>query len=214
MKIAVLGTGTVGNTIASKLVALGHEVRMGARDAHNDKAAAWAKVAGVGASHGTFADAAADAELVFNCTSGGASKDALAAAGPLAGKIIVDVANPLDFSRGMPPSLLTTSTESLGEQLQAAFPDAKVVKTLNTVNANVMVEPAKLLGEHDVFVCGNDAAAKAKVTELLKSFGWQSVVDLGPIAAARGTEMYLMLWLRLYGAVGSPDFNIKIVRKA
>lgn len=215
MKIAVLGTGAVGVTIANKLIALGHEVRMGARDAHNEKAAAWAKAAGDAASYGTFSDAAAASELVFNCTSGGASKAALTAAGAdnLLGKIIIDVANPLDFSRGMPPSMLLPSTESLGEHLQIAFPRSRIVKALNTVNANVMVDPAKLADETDVFVCGDDPAAKAEVTALLKTFGWTSVIDLGPIAAARGLEMYLMMWLRLYGAVGTADFNIKVVTR-
>jgi predicted dinucleotide-binding enzyme len=212
MKIAVLGTGMVGTTIATKLVSLGHEVLMGAREANNEKAAAWAK--GARAAHGTFADVASMAELVFNCTNGAGSMAALTAAGTasLRGKIVVDVANPLDFSKGMPPSLLTTSTESLGEQLQLAFPDAKVVKTLNTVNCNVMVEPSRVPGDHDIFVCGNDAGAKAVVTDLLKSFGWQSILDLGPISAARGTEMYLILWLRLWGVLGTGDFNIKAVR--
>ncbi len=212
MKIAVLGTGMVGTTIATKLVSLGHDVVMGAREANNDKAAAWAK--GAGAAHGTFGDAASIAELVFNCTSGAGSMAALTAAGTasLRGKIVVDVANPLDFSKGMPPSLLTTSTESLGEQLQVAFPDAKIVKALNTINCDVMVDPSRVPGEHDVFVCGNDADAKAAVTDLLKTFGWTRVIDLGSISAARGTEMYLMLWLRLWGALGTGDFNIHVVR--
>jgi len=212
MKIAVFGTGMVGTTIGTKLVELGHEVMLGAREASNEKAAAWAKT--TRAAHGTFADAASSAELVFNCTSGAGSMAALMAAGTasLRGKIVVDVANPLDFSKGMPPSLLTSSTESLGEQLQLAFPDAKIVKTLNTVNASVMVDPSRVPGDHDMFVCGNDAGAKAEVTALLRSFGWTSILDLGPISAARGTEMYLILWLRLWGALGTGDFNVKVVR--
>jgi predicted dinucleotide-binding enzyme len=215
MRIAVFGTGMVGNTIASKLVALGHEVKMGSRAAGNDKAVQWAKKAGAGASAGTFADAAAFAELAFNCTNGAASLGALQAAGAdnLRGKILVDVANPLDFSRGMPPTLFVCGDDSLGERIQRAFPDTKVVKALNTVNCNVMVEPARVPGEHDVFVSGNDRDAKATVTTLLREgFGWRSVVDLGDITTARGTEAYLLLWLRLWGTVGSPDFNIRIAR--
>src|SRR5512132_4282878 len=192
MKIGVLGTGSVGNTLATKFAALGHDVRMGARDAKNEKAAAWAASAGANASHGTFADAAAFGEIVFNCTNGAGSLDALSAAGAdnLRGKILVDVANPLDFSHGMPPSLFTGANDSLGERIQKAFPEARVVKTLNTVNADVMVDPGKLPWPTDIFVSGNDAPAKADVTRLLNEFGWKFVIDLGDITAARGTESY------------------------
>lgn len=215
MKISVLGTGMVGTTVASKLVALGHEVKLGARERGNDKAAAWAKQAGDKASHGTFADSARFGEMLFNCTLGSASIDALHAAGAdnLRGKILVDVSNPLDFSKGMPPTLFVGSDDSLGERIQKAFPDAKVVKTLNTINCDIMVEPGRVPGEHDVFVSGNDAGAKARVTEILRGWlGWKSVVDLGDIMTARGTEHYLLLWVRLWGAIGSSDFNIRVVR--
>jgi predicted dinucleotide-binding enzyme len=216
MKIAVLGTGMVGTTIASKLVTLGHDVRMGARDAANEKAAAWAKGAGASASHGTFADAATHGELVFNCTSGAGSIAALTAAGAAAlrGKILIDIANPLDFSKGMPPSLFVSNTDSLGEQIQRAFPEVRVVKTLNTINCQVMVDPARVAGaEHDVFVSGNDAGAKGQVTEILRGwFGWKHVTDLGDITTARGTEAYLLLWIRLWGALGTGDFNVRIIR--
>ena len=216
MKIAVLGTGMVGETIASKLVALGHEVKMGSRSANNEKAAAWVKKAGAKASQGTFADAAAFGELLFNCTLGTGSLEALEAAGKqnLKGKILVDTSNPLDFSKGMPPSLFTPSNDSLGERIQRAFPELKVVKSLNTINANVMVEPSRVPGEHAVFVSGNDAEAKRQVKQLLtEGFGWKQVIDLGDITTSRGTESYLMLWLRLWGALGTPDFNISIVKK-
>jgi hypothetical protein len=216
MRIAMLGTGMVGQTIGTRLIQLGHEVRMGAREATNAKAAAWAEAAGPRASHGTFADAAAFGELVFNCTLGAATLDALAAAGAahLRGKILVDTSNPLDFSRGMPPTLFAGNTDSLGERIQAAFPDVKVVKALNTINAQVMVDPARVAGgDHDTFVSGNDAEAKARVVEILKGwFGWRRVIDLGDITTARGTESYLPLWIRLWGALGTADFNVKIVR--
>jgi predicted dinucleotide-binding enzyme len=215
MKIGVLGTGTVGATIATKLVSLGHELRMGARRASNDKATAWAESAGAGASHGTFADAAAFGEIVFNCTAGTGSLAALQSAGAanLDAKILVDVANPLDFSKGMPPTLFLSNDTSLGETIQRTFPGTKVVKALNTVNANVMVEPGRVPGDHDVFVCGNDAGAKGEVTRILKDwFGWKSVIDLGDITAARGTEAYLHLWLRLWSALGTADFNVRVVR--
>lgn len=216
MKIGVLGTGMVGRAIGTKLVALGHKVMMGSRTADNEKALEWVASVGEGASRGTFADAAAHGELLFNCTGGEVSVDAIgsARAEDLAGKILVDVANPLDFSRGMPPTLFVFGTDSLGEQIQRAFPDARVVKTLNTVNCEVMVDPARVQGEHDVFVCGNDTAAKAGVAELLRSFGWPDdhIVDLGDISAARGVEAYLLLWLRLRGVTATGDFNIRVVR--
>jgi predicted dinucleotide-binding enzyme len=215
MRIAVLGTGVVGRTIGSKLVEIGHEVRMGSRRAGNDAAVAWAEEAGA-AGEGSFGDAAGFGEIVFNCTAGGSSLDALAAAGEanLAGKVLIDVANPLDFSAGMPPTLSICNDDSLGERIQATFPEARVVKALNTVNSAVMVEPARVGGDHVVFVCGEDAGAKGEVEELLGSFGWpaERIVDLGGIAAARGTEMYLPLWLTLYGKLGSGDFNIALER--
>jgi len=216
MKHAVLGTGMVGTTIATKLVEKGHEVRMGSRDATSEKASAWAKKAGSRASHGSFADAAAFAEVVWNCTKGEGSLAALKAAGAanLKGKLLLDVSNPLDFSKGMPPSLFVSNTDSLGEQIQRAFPEAKVVKTLNTLNCVLMVEPGKLAGgDHDVFVCGNDAGAKERATAILKGdFGWKRVIDLGDVTQSRGTESWLALWIRLYGALGTGDFNLKIVR--
>jgi 8-hydroxy-5-deazaflavin:NADPH oxidoreductase len=215
MKIGVLGTGMVGQTIAKKLVSLGHEVKMGAREATNEKAASFAREAGGKASHGTFADAAAFAELVFVCTAGAGTLPALESAGAanLARKIIIDVTNPLDFSKGMPPSLFTSSTDSLGEQIQRRFPDAKVVKALNTINCLIMVDASRVPGDHDVFMSGNDAEAKGKVNEILRGwFGWKNVIDLGDISSARGTEAYVMLWVRLWGAFQSGDFNLKIVR--
>jgi predicted dinucleotide-binding enzyme len=215
MKIGVLGTGMVGTGIASKLVSLGHEVKMGAREAGNEKARRWAESAGKGASAGTFADAAKFGEIVFSATLGTAALDALRAAGRenLRGKILVDVSNPLDFSTGAPPALFTAAAgDSLGERIQKELPEAKVVKALNTVNADVMGDPGRLSGESDLFLCGNDAGAKERVRALLEEFGWKSVIDLGDISAARGTEAYLLLWLRLYGALKTADFNVRVVR--
>jgi len=217
MKIGILGTGMVGNTIASKLVALGHEVMMGSRTANNEKAQAWVAQAGARAHAGTFADAAAFGEMIWVCTAGAGTLEAVHAAGPanLDGKIVVDVTNPLDFSRGMPPRLSVVNDDSLGEQVQRAAPGARVVKGLNTINCNLMVDATRIAGDHDTFVAGNDAEAKARVTEILRrDFGWRHVVDLGDITGARATEMYLPLWLRLYGALGSADFNVHVVRPA
>jgi 8-hydroxy-5-deazaflavin:NADPH oxidoreductase len=216
MKIGIFGTGMVGAAIGNKLVSLGHEVKMGSRTANNEKAVAWTKTAGAKASQGTFADAAGFGELIFNCTQGAGAMDALKAAGAdsLKGKILIDISNPLDFSKGMPPSLFAGNTDSLGERIQAAFPDTKVVKTLNTVTADVMVNPGKVAGgDHHMFISGNDAGAKSTVGEFLKTqFGWKNLVDLGDITTARGTESYLLLWIRLWGSLKTADFNIKIVR--
>jgi predicted dinucleotide-binding enzyme len=215
MRIAVLGTGMVGRAIGTRLAGLGHDVTMGSRSAGNEAAAEWAQATGGSAAHGTFADAAEAGEIVFNCTSGAGSLDALEAAGAerLAGKVLVDVANPLDFSGGMPPTLFVFGDDSLGERIQRAFPEARVVKSLHTVNCNVMVDPARVPGSHDVFVAGNDEDAKDQVRELLQEFGWpeKAIVDLGDISAARGTEAYLLLWLRLMGTLGTADFNITTV---
>jgi 8-hydroxy-5-deazaflavin:NADPH oxidoreductase len=216
MRIGVLGTGAVGRTLATKLVEIGHDVRMGARSSDNEAAREWVDSTGERSSHGSFADAAAFGELLLNCTAGAASLAALESAGEesLSGKILLDVANPLDFSRGMPPSLAVTNTDSLGEQIQRRFPEARVIKALNTINHQVMVEPGRVTGEHDLFVCGNDEGAKGEVTDLLDSLGWptEAVRDLGDISAARATEGYLPLWLRLMGALGTADFNIRVVR--
>lgn len=213
MQIGVLGSGMVAQTIGQKLAELGHAVKLGTRDPR--KLDEWLGKVGSGASVGSFADAAAFGEILFNCTSGTGSLEALTSAGAenLAGKILIDVANPLDFSHGMPPTLTVCNTDSLGEQIQRAFPDAKVVKALNTMNAYLMVNPTLVAGDHDVFICGNDAEAKATVTNILKTwFGWQSVIDMGDITSARGTEMLLPIWVRLLGVFQSPLFNFKIVR--
>jgi predicted dinucleotide-binding enzyme len=216
MKIAVLGTGAVGQRIGSKLVALGHEVMMGSRTAGNDKAVAWVQQAGKGASEGTFAQAAAFGQQVWNCTAGTASLAALEAAGAdaLADKILLDLSNPLDFSKGFPPRLSICNDDSLGEAIQRALPRTKVVKTLNTMANPIMVEPSLLPGDHVVFVSGNDAEAKGAVARFLQEqLGWRNVVDLGDISTARGTEAWLLLWTRLYGALGTAEFNLQLVRK-
>lgn len=226
MNIAVFGTGTVGPAVAAALVALGHDVVIGTRDPEATLArteagpmggvpfAQWhAEHSGIRLT--TFADAAAGADLIVNATNGSGSLPALTAAGEenLAGKIIMDIANPLDFSQGFPPSLNPVNTDSLGEQLQRAFPEARVVKTLNTMNASVMVDPASVAGgDHSVFVSGNDADAKAQVSGLLADLGHRDIIDLGDITTARGTEMLLPVWLRLWGALGNADFNFKIAR--
>jgi 8-hydroxy-5-deazaflavin:NADPH oxidoreductase len=226
VRFGILGTAIVGRTIASRLAGLGHEVMVGTRNPAdtmsrtepdtygNPPFSAWQE------EHpevqlGTFGEASAHGEMVLSATAGAVSLEALELAGEtnLNGKILIDIANPLDFSKGMPPTLLVCNTDSLGEQIQRRFPEAKVVKTLHTMNAYLMVDPAQLAAtDHTVFVSGDDAEAKAMVTELLRSFGWTDIIDLGDITTARGSEMLLPIWLRLFGALQKPIFNFKIVR--
>ena len=216
MRIGVLGTGMVGETLATRLVELGHDVVMGSRSAGNDKARAWTEQFQERAGQGAFADAAGHGELLVNATAGVGSLDALRSAGAqnLAGKTLLDVANPLDFSAGFPPRLSVAHGDSLAEQIQREFPAARVVKALNTMNCQVMADPSRVPGEHDVFMAGDEAVAKAEVAELLGSFGWpeRAIHDLGGITAARGLESYLPLWLSLMGTLGTGDFNIHVAR--
>jgi predicted dinucleotide-binding enzyme len=201
MKVAVLGTGTVGRTIAGKLIEVGHDVRVGSRTAGDDKV--------------TFTDAAAHGEVIFSCTNGAASVEAVTACGDenVAGKLVIDVSNPLDFSGGG-PALFTDTTDSVAERIQRACPSARVVKSLNTVTAAVMVDPGQVPGDHVIFVAGDDAAAKDQTRALLGELGWpaERVVDLGDITAARAAEGYVMLWVRMMQALGTPMFNISIAR--
>ena len=227
MKIGVFGTGIVGQTIAGALASKGHEVMIGTRE----PSATLARDSGTMASHtpfrdwqrdhpsvrlGTFTEAARFGAAIVNATSGSGALAALEGAGAdaLGDKVVLDLSNPLDFSKGMPPTLTVSNTDSLGEQLQRAFPRARIVKTLNTVTAALMVSPASVgNGDHSIFVCGNDAEAKASVKQWLGEwFGWRDVIDLGDITTSRGAEMLLPIWLRLWGALGTPMFNFKIVR--
>jgi len=214
MQIGVLGSGITGQTIGTKLIQLGHEVMLGSRDEANPSSVTWARdQGGQHALYGTFMNAAAFGEVIFNCTLGSASLEALeqAAAENLNGKILIDTANPLDRTTDM-WTLTVCNTDSLGEQIQRAFPQTKVVKTLNTVNANVMVDPAKLLEQTHVFVSGNDIEAKATVVRILRDwFGWKQIIDLGGIETSRSVEMYVLLWHSLRNAISSQRFNIKVV---
>jgi predicted dinucleotide-binding enzyme len=225
MEIAVLGTGIVGRTLAGRLDELGHSVTIGTRDPAatlaraepdsmgNPPFSAWhAHHQGVELS--TFADAAASADIVINASAGSGALEVLRLAGAdhLADKVVIDVSNPLDFSKGFPPSLLVQDTDSLGEQIQREFPRAKVVKTLNTLAAALMVDPQSLGASSSIFISGDDPAAKATAVSLLESFGHDDIIDLGGIETARGAEMVLPLWLRLMGVLGNSTFNFKIVR--
>ena len=226
MKIAIIGTGMVGQALAAQFSELGHQVTVGTRNVAatlakteadgmgNPPFSAWIK-GHTSVVLKTFAEAASQAELVVNATSGHGSLEALKLAGTenLAGKILMDIANPLDFSQGMPPFLFVANQDSLGEQIQKTFPEAKVVKTLNIVTAALMVNPGMAAGgDHSMFVSGNDAQAKATVISILKDFGWKDIIDLGDITNARGTEMLLPIWIRTWGAIGTPFFGFKIAR--
>jgi len=226
MKIGVIGTGTVGRTLAARLTELGHSVMIGTRDPAattartepdgmgNPPFASWHAVH-PDVTLGTFEQAAKHGEVVLNATGGAGAVPALTAAGAdnLRGKVLLDISNPLDFSQGFPPFLSVSNTDSLGEQIQRAFPDVRVVKSLNTMTASLMANPKQLAGgDHSVFVSGNDAEAKSTVIALLESLGHTDVIDLGDITTARGTEMLLPIWVRLMGPLGTPIFNFKIVR--
>ena len=226
MNIGILGTGVVGQTLAAKLVELGHTVMIGTRDVAGTLARSENDMYGNPPfrvwqqNHsqimlGTFAAAAAHGMLIIHATNGAAALDILNQAGAanLDGKTLIDISNPLDFSQGMPPTLFVKDTDSLGGRIQRAFPNARVVKTLNTLTAYLMVAPQQLAGgDHTLFLSGNDAAAKSEAAELLRTFGWQDIIDLGDISTARATEMLLPVWLRLYGALQTPMFNLKVVR--
>ena len=210
MRIGVLGTGMVGKALATRLTELDHEVMMGGRS--GESGADWAS--GAGGASGTFAEAAAHGEISILAVRGDVALGVIGGevAAALDGKVLLDVSNPLDFSQGMPPRLIPelSNTTSLGEAVQAALPGTRVVKTLNTVNADVMVHPERVPGTHDIFVAGEDAEAKARAVAILREFGWGDPIDLGGIDAARGLESYLPFWVRLWGAVGHANFNIAI----
>lgn len=215
-KMGVFGTGMVGKTIGTKLIQLGYRVMMGSRTAANEKAIAWVEANGENASTGTFKDTAEFGDIIFNCTKGESALEVFNQAGidNFSGKVIVDISNPLDFSKGMPPALIPqyTNTNSLGEEIQKLLPEAYVVKTLNIVNCEVMVNAKKSGGDPTMFTSGNNLEAKEKVKGLLNQFGWTDIIDLGDITTARGTEMLLPIWLRTYMATGNGYFGFKIIR--
>ncbi len=216
MNIGILGTGIVGQTLGSGLVTNGHNVMLGSRDAAGTNAIKWAEAND--SQHGSFSEAAVFADVLFNCTMGAFSLEAIKLAGEenFRNKILIDVANPIDFSRGLPPRLTIGNDNSLGEEIQKLLPDTKVVKALNTINYELMVNPGQLNNGHiDLFICGNDEAAKTTVTELLvKEFAWnrECIVDLGEIKHARSTESMLLFLISLTMKYGTFKNGIKIHR--
>jgi hypothetical protein len=215
-KIGILGTGIVGKTIANKLLHLGYEVKMGSRTSNNEKAMNWLITSSKNASIGTFSEVAQFADIIFNCTKGESAEDAIRLAGieNLKSKIVIDLSNPLDFSNGMPPTLIPqyANSWSMGEAIQQLCPETFVVKTLNMVNCEVMVNAALAGDDATMFICGNDSESKITVSNLLHEFGWNDIIDLGDISAARGMEMLLPIWLRLWKATGTGHLAFKIVR--
>lgn len=215
MNVGVLGTGDVGQALGKGFVALGHEVKMGSRSAANDKAVAWAQELGAKASTGTFADAASFGELIVLATLGVANEEVLRSAGPdeLRGKIVIDATNPLDFSGGVPPKLAIVGNDSGGERVQKLLPGAYVVKAFNTVGNALMFRPELPGGPPDMFIAGNDDDAKAKVTDILKDFGWGTVHDLGDIEASRYLEAMCMVWVLSAIPGGNWNQAFKLLRK-
>jgi predicted dinucleotide-binding enzyme len=223
MKIGIIGSAVVAQTLGAKLIEMGHDVVVGTRDPKklDDKKKMagslreWLGQVGNKGRVVSFPEAAAHGDLLINATSGEVSVDALklAEGDKVGSKVLIDVSNALDFSKGMPPRSLASQDNCVAEQIQAAFPNLRVVKSLNTVNAQVMINPRALKGgDHTVFVSGNDKSAKAAVGELLTAFGWTDILDLGDLSSARGPEMYMAMWLRLWGATGTGAVNVKVVR--
>jgi predicted dinucleotide-binding enzyme len=209
MQIAIVGSGVVARFFGQAFLAVGHEVALGTRDP--DQTRAREEWADVDLPLVAYADLQGD--VFVNATRGDGSLPALQAVGAaLDGKVLIDASNPLDTSKGFPPSLFVANTDSLAEQLQQALPQVRLVKMFNTMAHEVMVDPAALPQESTVFLAGNDEAARRTAADLARELGWTDVMDLGDLTAARGLEMYIPLWLRLYGAVGQPLFNIKVVR--
>ncbi len=209
----MVGTGTVGRTLARGLRTAGHEVVVGTRDP--DETSSREEWVGSDLTLRALPLVAADADVVVNATNGAASLAALGEVGSdhLAGKVLLDVANPLDFSAGFPPTLTVKDTDSLAEQIQRAFPEARVVKALNTMTASVMVDPGSVGdGDTTVFAAGDDPEAREVVIGLLRDLGWTDVLELDGLSNARGLEMWLPLWVRLMGALGTGEFNLKVVR--
>jgi len=215
MKIGILGTGDVGKALAKGFAGIGYEVMVGSRDANSEKAQAIVKEVGGNISAGSFADAAKFGDMAVVCTLWAGTENALKLAGHenLAGKVIIDTTNPLDFSQGMPPRLGVGHTDSAGEQIQRQLVDAKVVKAFNIVGNPDMVNPDFPGGPPDMFICGNDADAKKKVTEILNAFGWNSVVDIGNIEGARLLEPLCILWVQYGVSTGGWRHAFKMLRK-
>ncbi len=213
MKVGILGTGDVGKALGRGFLALGHEVKLGARTAGSEKAVAWAQEQGERASEGSFADVAQWADLIVLATLGTANEAAIRAAGleNFSGKLLLDTTNPLDFSRGFPPTLAISGEDSAGEQVQALVPEAKVVKVFNTVGNALFYKPQLAGGPPTMFIAGDDAEAKKQVEAILTDFGWETL-DSGGIAASRYLEALCILWVSTAAKSGKWMQAFKMLR--
>jgi hypothetical protein len=214
MKIGILGSAGVGQSLATGFAANGHDVVMGSRNAGKKELKEFASKAEGKIAVRTLADAAAHGELLVLCTLGAAAEGAIDLAGPrhFDGKVVIDVTNPLDFSKGMPPSLFVVGTDSLGERIQRKVPKAKVVKCFNTVNQDTMIHPRMKEGLPDMVIAGDDDGAKKVVAGLLKEFGWAAPIDIGGIQEARWLEAFTALWVRVAMKVGSWSVAARFLR--
>lgn len=199
MRVGILGSGVVGQSLGRGFAGRGHEVVLGTRTPDSEKLAPWKREVGDRGRTGTFAQAAAYGEVLVVAVLGTAAEQAIDLAGPRSfdGKVVIDVTNPLDFSKGMPPGLFVGMTDSLGERIQRKLPRAKVVKCFNIVNNQTMIDPSNTGTKPTMLLCGNDEGAKRKVTEILEQFGWDDVVDIGGIDGARWLEAHVPLWVRV-----------------
>ncbi len=212
MKVGILGTGDVGKAIAKGLLALGHEVMIGARSAGSEKATAVAAELGAKAVAGSFAEAAAYGEVVVLATLGSVNEQVIAATGAdnLTGKVVLDTTNPLDFTKGFPPSLLQPKEGSGAQAIQALAPGARVLKVFKPVRNALMFRPELQGGAPTMFLCGNDEVAKATAAEIVTAFGWEPI-DVGTLAAAHWLEAMCMVWVAVGARSGRWDRAFKLV---
>lgn len=212
-RVGVLGTGEVGRRLAAGFASRGHEVVIGSRDPAKPELAEWLSGDGAGVVAGTFAEAAAHGELLVLAVLGDAAEAVIADAGPsnFGGKVVIDAMNPLDFSGGFPAKLSISGEDSLGERVQRALPEAKVVKAFNTIGNQYFVEPSFSEGQPTMLIAGNDEEAKRTVEEVLTDFGWSDVVDIGGIEGARELEAICIAWVKIGGARDAWDHGFKLL---
>jgi len=213
MRVGVLGSGQVGQRLAAGFRGRGHEVMIGSRDPAKPELVRWLSGEGAGIEAGTFAAAAAHGELVVLAVLGNAAEQAIAEAGPenFSGKVVIDAMNPLDFSGGFPPKLSIAGQDSLGERVQRALPDARVVKAFNTIGSAYFVDPNFTEGDPTMLIAGDDEDAKRAVADVLADFGWSQTVDIGGIEGSRELEAICIAWVKIGGARGAWDHGFKLL---
>ena len=213
MRVGVLGTGEVARRLAGGFRSRGHDVMIGSRDPAKPELREWLSGEGAGVEAGTFAQTAAHGELLVLAVLGNAAEEAIAQAGPenFGGKVVIDAMNPLDFSGGFPPKLSISGEDSLGERVQRALPDARVVKAFNTIGSPYFVDPSFSQGRPTMLIAGNDEDAKRTVTDVLADFGWTDTVDIGGIAGSRELEAICIVWVKIGGARGAWDHGFSLL---